>query len=338
MNLNKINTPLVSVCCTVYNQEKYVRKMLETLVNQKTTFSYEILIHDDASTDNTSLILKEYEDKYPNMIKVIYQSENQYSKNIPISFTYLYPIVKGKYVAFCEGDDYWSDENKLQKQVNILESNNNCSICINKVDIITENDCLTGNYFPRNKGIKEGIITSKDFLSQIIFTDTLFYLQFQLTGCMVKTSLLIDYVNEFPKFTKMWDVGDIPLMLYMGLHGDAFYIDKGMSCYRSGALGSWNNSNSSIEKKINHILIECAALEEFDNYSNYIVHESVVKGILNRNFGILRLKHDLKKMKSKEMKCIYALMPLKEKIIEHINYYVPNLYFTYKKIKNFFTH
>ena len=118
----ELKTPLVSIICLTYNQAQYIRKTLEGFVMQKTNFPIEILIHDDASTDETADIIREYENKYPQIIKPIYQQENQYSKKVAIGATYIYPKVKGKYIALCEGDDYWIDPLKLQKQVDFLES------------------------------------------------------------------------------------------------------------------------------------------------------------------------------------------------------------------------
>ena len=115
------NEILVSICCITYNHEKYIRDAIEGFLMQKTDFPFEVLIHDDASTDGTADIIREYETKYPDIIKPIYQTENQYSKGIKISATYNYPRAKGKYIALCEGDDYWIDPYKLQKQVDFLE-------------------------------------------------------------------------------------------------------------------------------------------------------------------------------------------------------------------------
>ena len=119
----------VSVMCLVYNHGKYLRDCLEGILMQRTDFAYEILLHDDASTDNSADILREYEAKYPNVVKPIYQTENQYSRSIPISFTYQYPRAQGKYIALCEGDDYWIDPYKLQKQVDYMESHPDCTFC-----------------------------------------------------------------------------------------------------------------------------------------------------------------------------------------------------------------
>ena len=119
---NQENNPLVSICTLVYNQEKFLKQYLEGIFLQKTTFSFEILIHDDASTDNSENIIREYQALYPDIIKPIIQTENQYSKGVDINLTYNFPRVKGKYIAICEGDDYWTDPLKLQKQVDFLEA------------------------------------------------------------------------------------------------------------------------------------------------------------------------------------------------------------------------
>ena len=116
--------PLVSISCITYNHEPYIAQALNGFLMQKTSFPFEVLIHDDASTDRTADILREYEKKFPNLIKPIYQKENQYSKGFTsVSATWNFPRAQGKYIALCEGDDYWIDENKLQMQVDFLEKN-----------------------------------------------------------------------------------------------------------------------------------------------------------------------------------------------------------------------
>ena len=120
----------VSVYCLAYNHEKFIRNTLDGFVSQKTNFKYEVIIHDDASTDNTTNIIREYEEKYPDIIKPIYQTENQYSKGIGIIPNYIVPRIRGKYVAACEGDDYWCDDYKLQKQFDYMEKHSECSMCV----------------------------------------------------------------------------------------------------------------------------------------------------------------------------------------------------------------
>lgn len=121
---NQPRIPLVSIECTVYNHEPYLRQCLDGFVMQKTNFPFEAIVHDDASTDGSAAIIREYAEKYPDIIKPIYETENQYSKRDGslgrIMKAAMHPATK--YIAVCEGDDYWTDPNKLQLQVDFLET------------------------------------------------------------------------------------------------------------------------------------------------------------------------------------------------------------------------
>lgn len=130
--------PLVSIICEVFNHEPFLRQCLEGFVMQKTNFPVEILIHDDASTDRSADIIREYEQKYPDLFRPIYQTENQYSKKVNVWAEIQFPRAKGKYIAICEGDDYWTDPCKLQKQVDYLEAHPECSLCFHNAVIHTE--------------------------------------------------------------------------------------------------------------------------------------------------------------------------------------------------------
>lgn len=131
---------LVSVMVLAYNQEKFIRKALESIVMQKTSFSFEIVVHDDASTDKTADIIREFQSKYPKLIVTIFQKENQYSKGVSIAKEYIIPILKGKYIALCEGDDYWLSVNKLEEEVNFLENNPEYIAIGSNVVVVDEND------------------------------------------------------------------------------------------------------------------------------------------------------------------------------------------------------
>lgn len=138
--------PLVSISCITYNHENFIRDAIEGFLMQKTTFPVEILIHDDASTDKTASIVREYEEKYPHLIKPIYQTENQYSKRDGSIGRIQRGRARGKYYATCEGDDYWIDPLKLQKQVDFLEENSEYSMCFTNAEVV---DCRKnrGNLF-----------------------------------------------------------------------------------------------------------------------------------------------------------------------------------------------
>lgn len=132
---------LVSISCITYNHVQYIRQCLDGFLMQQTNFAFEVLIHDDCSTDGTTEIIKEYELMYPDIIKPIYEKENQYQQGKPYgSVVWNFPRAQGKYIAMCEGDDYWIDSLKLQKQVDFLDANPEYSFCCHRFSIYKQ-DC-----------------------------------------------------------------------------------------------------------------------------------------------------------------------------------------------------
>ena len=129
---------MVSIQCLAYNHKKYIRQCLDGFVMQKTNFRFEAIVHDDASDDGTSEIIREYADRYPNIIKPIYETENLYSRHDGSLRRVVQKKLSGKYIALCEGDDYWIDPLKLQKQVDFLEANPDYGICITDFDKLIE--------------------------------------------------------------------------------------------------------------------------------------------------------------------------------------------------------
>ena len=115
--------PLVSICCLAYNHQDFIRDCFEGFLKQKTTFPVEILVHDDASTDSTAQLIRGYQEEYPLLVKPIYQRINQFSRGVKINWQFNYPRARGKYIAICEGDDFWVDSSKLERQVRFLEEN-----------------------------------------------------------------------------------------------------------------------------------------------------------------------------------------------------------------------
>ena len=254
---------MVSVVCLTYNHEKYIRQTLEGFVSQKTTFKYEVIIHDDASTDKTAKIIKEYEQQYPDIIKPIYQSKNQYSQRNPIYKQFTVPLVTGKYVALCEGDDYWTDYDKLQKQFEIMERNPDCSICTHKIKEINEDGSETDNYRP-SIAITEGKIDLESFLKiQRQYP-------FQTASYFMKTSLWCTLMQNPPAFKQVAPVGDEPMLLFMLTHGDMYYLPECMSVYRVCSMGSWSYKNKTDPKRkadITKRLYDMMCL--FDEYTDH---------------------------------------------------------------------
>ena len=134
------SSPLVSVCCITYNQAHYIEKALQGFLMQKTNFSFEIIVHDDASTDQTAEKIEALASRNQGLIFPRYQTENQYSKGIPVFAEFNFKQARGKYLALCEGDDYWTDQTKLQWQVDFLEQNPDVAMCTHEVFLNIDTD------------------------------------------------------------------------------------------------------------------------------------------------------------------------------------------------------
>ncbi len=231
--------PLVSVCCVTYNQQRYIREAIESFLMQETDFPFEIIIHDDASTDNTSNIVKEYAEKYPHIIKAIFQKENQYSqgeKILPI----LYKSSLGDYIAICEGDDYWIDPQKLQIQATKMKEHPECHISFHAVKETVNDEDESLNPCPRSKHYdKEQVFDVSTVLAG--------------GGSFMQTPSIMlnrDVLEIFPHFYYTAPAGDYIIQFLGSLNGGALYINQVLAVYRVGADGSWRKSIEDPDKYI----------------------------------------------------------------------------------------
>ena len=219
-------TVMVSICCITYNQEEYIRDALDGFLSQETDFSYEVLIHDDASTDGTADIIREYARQYPEIIKPILQTENQYAKGLTnVSGTYNFPRAKGRYIAMCEGDDYWTDPHKLQRQTDYMEAHPDCSLVFHSACIEVQGRALTERRmrpYRRSRRVSPEEIIDK-------------------TSGYPTASLMFraDMVKILPDFYVNAPLADIPLQLMAAARGWAYYMDRPMCVYRLGGAFSW---------------------------------------------------------------------------------------------------
>lgn len=163
----------VSVVCLAYNHEKYIRESLDSILNQDTSFKYEVIVHDDASTDHTAEIIREYEKKYPDKIVAIYQKENLYSKGVAIIEEQMLDKAKGKYIAFCECDDKWTDSRKLEMQYDYMEAHPECSMCTHNTIIHDLNHLQGDKLF--NQWEEQHILTEVEaFMGWCVHTSAFF--------------------------------------------------------------------------------------------------------------------------------------------------------------------
>lgn len=301
---------MVSICCATFNHEKYIKKTLEGFLCQKTNFKYEILINDDCSSDGTRAILKEYIYKYPEIFKVYFQKENQYSKGKKIVLDILLPKAQGKYIALCEGDDYWIDECKLQKQYDAMESNKSCSLCVHKVKDVDEyGKELEGEYPSIN--IDTRLIKIEEFMTM---TFNPYQYLFHANSFFFKKDSVVDLYNSKPDFMKVSSVGDVPLTWYLSQKGDFYYINEIMSCYRRDVAGSWSIKMQSRSFRKNMKWRYLQSIIKFDEYTNKKYHNLLENDILEAEFDYLKLSNNFIKMRDKEFKYLFSKLSLLDKL------------------------
>jgi glycosyltransferase involved in cell wall biosynthesis len=204
---------LISICCQTYNHEKFIALCLDGFVMQKTNFRFEILVHEDASTDNTALIIKEYESKYPDMFRCVYQTTNQFAIQNTLT-NILLPMSKGKYIALCEGDDYWTDPYKLQKQVDFLEANPDMTLCAHNASISENNTIRKGDFVVE----QFTVVTKKELISHNPI----------MTASVVFRSNIID----IPKWLGETPYGDYALYFLAIMKGGIGILPDDMCVYR----------------------------------------------------------------------------------------------------------
>lgn len=225
-------TILVAIHCLVYNQEPYLRQCLDGFVMQKTNFRYVAVVHDDASTDGSVAIIREYAEKYPEIIKPIYETENQWRKHEGLIDRIMFDAIKSvnsKYVAMCEGDDYWINPLKLQKQVDFMESHPDFSICFHRVKcLMSDTGELVDEYMV---GDMPGESTVVD-LSRGNYIHT--------------PSVMFRWSNRF--FEKKKSLGeclpgDYVIWMLNAENGKIWKMEEPMAVYRVGS-GVWSNKDS----------------------------------------------------------------------------------------------
>ena len=208
----------VTVRCITYNQKEYIRQCLDGFVMQQTNFRFEAIVHDDASSDGTADIVREYAEKYPDIIKPIFETENQYSKHDGSLGRILNAHTRGKYVALCEGDDYWTNPHKLQKQADFLDANAQCSLTYHACKNVFSTPCKV-NYLS-GENVKE-FYTDVDLIDYPFQTATVMYRKEIIDSELYKKATAIGCTS-----------GDTIFFLTASRFGTIEGINEQMSVYR----------------------------------------------------------------------------------------------------------
>ncbi len=266
---------LVSIVCITYNHEAFIKDALEGFLHQNVDFKYEVIVHDDASTDRTPQIIKEYEEKYPEIFQCIYENKNQFSIDGGIKmFMNLLKACQGRYIAFCEGDDFWIDNHKLQIQIDWMESHPEY--------FMTAHNALRIDYK------KYTLTTINPYASEKEISQEELIMRYN--GNLPTASMIMrDDIKNMEPFFLECGVGDIPIQLYSMSKGKIYYFDRIMSIYRYNHNGSWcaNILGSDSEKVILHYARMIRFAYKYDCYTKKKYCRLIHDLVLNYLFAII---------------------------------------------------
>ncbi len=273
---------LVSICCLTYNHEAYLRDTLEGFLMQKVDFPIEILVNDDASTDGTRAILQEYAAKFPELIRPFYQDVNLYSQGKDLCLEVLYPAARGKYTALCEGDDYWTDPDKLQLQADFLESHPDYTACVHDTLV----HCCGGER-------EDYRLLHRGQDCDVRFEDVLFGMShaFHTSAVMAKKSV-IAHPADFFYVGLAHGFGDHPDGLWMITNGPVRYLDRCMSVYRMHSNNAaWSSHvDGAYDKMLEYFDGKLALLRAYRPYASPERLAAVDEAILETEFETMHFE------------------------------------------------
>ena len=326
--MREVMTVLVSVNCVTYNHENYIRDAIESVLMQVTDFEYELLIGEDCSTDNTMQIVEEYAQKHPDKIRVITSDHNVGARENSVR---LHNASVGKYVAICEGDDYWVDPYKLQKQIDYLEAHPDCTFSFHNAYLVRgtnkERDSRRSlikkdhNYFPNDK---------TEFTAG----------ELALFGFIPTSSFIYrrELMDHPPDWYYSAVVRDNSLKLLTTSHGYAHFIDENLGVYRievkDSIMDKWKKEGNTKEKQIDRNKGFVMLLDNFNAYSNYKYDNEIKQAKIPFEVLNLGLEGNKKKLKSSEYKAYMESMNMKQRIIFNGNIHFPKSLALLVKVKS----
>lgn len=275
---------LLSICFITYNHERFVGNALKGFASQQVNFPVEIIIYDDFSTDSTRDLLKEFKETSPFPVTLLFPDENKYSKGERI-FPKTFEVAKGKYLALCEGDDYWTDPLKLQKQVDFLETNADYNICFHKVNILNQE---TGETITDTITRNTAETTDITELARGNYIHTV--------------SVVLRNNFKLPDWFRETFIGDWSMYMIMIANKKIKKFDEPMAIYRVHNSSMWSSKPSDFikEKTLKSVILV---------YENALLPEEV-KNILHKRI-YKKKKTFFKRLEKKVKKFIKGILNAK---------------------------
>ena len=291
--------PYVSICCITYNHEEFISETVESFLTQQTNFPFEIVISEDCSTDRTREILLYYAQKRQELFRLLFREQNVGA--VP-NFIETIKACRGKYIALCEGDDYWTDPHKLQKQVDFLESHPECSICFHQTLAIYDDNSKDQAICTKHTG--DAIFSYRDLYRNCLI---------QTCSVVFRNTNLDEYLERSAKLR----IGDWPLFAYLAQSGEIGFLDETMSVYRIHNQGLWNSFG-----EIGALEVQAEALEFFRDSALFKKSVELYDSLFMFNYklSILHQKHGNKEKSDQYLgKCFQLLKHTSPKKIRFYN-------------------
>lgn len=282
--------PVVSVACITYNQEDYIAQCLDSLLAQETSFPFEVLVNDDCSRDGTTDIVLSYQQRYPGKVRAVTHEENQYSQGIMPIENFLVPLARGRYLAMCEGDDYWTDPTKLQRQYDAMQADPTLVACVHANENVQANTCqriTTLRFYEQDRAVDPVDVISH---AQCFSTNSLF----------IRMDAMKAYFASRIRATP--DDGDHKMMTFFSItEGGMWYIDRIMSAYRILSKNSINRTTlvakDRNERALRRYEARVELLRTIDEETDGRYHDAVTKGIDYMGYVLCKDIRDFRRLR-----------------------------------------
>ena len=312
----------VTIYCTAFNHEPYIRDALDGFLSQKTDFPFEVLVTDDASTDGTASILREYREKYPDVIRYFHQDKNLFSQGINIYETVMYPNTRGQYVAYCEGDDYWTDPEKLRRQVSFLDSHPDYSACVHN------SVChFCGGEKPDALLLPSAGDRDVPFSQIIQGMSRCFH-----TSSILGRAELLCNPPDFQAVAFSYGFTDYALSLWLCLNGRIRFLDSPMSVYRINSNpASWSSGrDSTYRKKTAFVTGEIEMMQTMLPHLSAEQRALTEAELLKRKYELLYLSGEVERMTQPPYDVLYRQEPLSFRAKTALKRMFPSLHRIYR--------
>lgn len=317
----------VSVLCAAYNHEEYLRQTLDSFVNQKTDFPFEVLVNDDASTDSTGDIIREYAAKYPEVIRPFYQKENLYSRRINLYDVVFFPACRGEYIAVCEGDDYWNDPEKLQLQVDWLDAHPEYSACVH-------------NSIGRFSDQPDKVLFAQDGDRDIPFEQVVQGMShaYHTSSILARREFILNPPDYRDVAYHQGYFTDYAIGVRLGLSGKVRFLDRCMSVYRIGSNPSaWSRGVGQEYHKLKRFVSgEIAMLKTVKQHPLTPEQEAAIDQVLlEREYELLYIEGRVDEMVKPPYDKIHKSMGKGRIISTELKRRLPHLHRLYRKHRGY---